>query len=487
MKNLFLISLFLLTSYCFGSENSQSYDSRLVKVDGKAIILRLETKAKIEVGSKIKFYENISGIGDIDIKGEWVVDKVVRDYVRGHSIDNAEIPQLGSTAHIFSKVNEIYKGNLLSPPPKFEQNNHGPPLWELNESENENEDEDFQQMPIDITKNKRVVYYHHRQHFGVFLGNRDKTSGAYVLNVLENSSAENGGIVIGDLITNFNNSKITSVKDLLDKVSYCIPGRYYTVQVIRNNMLKVLNIKMQAMSLSWSCFLAGIDYEKGRNVEKKDPSFALKLIKKAEELGNPDAAYNLGLKYYKGSDIVESDAEKCIYYIKKAAKGRCFEAKDMLGYFYRYGKLLNKDEALARKWFLQAQAFGSIQSAENLGYMYYNGKGGAVDKKRAVTFWTLAAQFGLPQSQSALAHMYYFGEGGLSKNLTKAEYWAKKASATGNQNAKELLAKIDNSRQIKIIPTVKPPSKTQRKENKNEKMLNLFLNGLSEIQKLRRK
>jgi len=72
-------------------------------------------------------------------------------------------------------------------------------------------------------------------------------SGALVNRVMENSAASRGGIMRGDVIVDFNGTKIKDPASLQDVVSSTKPGSEVNVTVIRNRAKKVLKLKLAEM------------------------------------------------------------------------------------------------------------------------------------------------------------------------------------------------------------------------------------------------
>ena len=83
----------------------------------------------------------------------------------------------------------------------------------------------------DLAKPKRIKK---RARIGVVV---DRTAeNALVKNVHEGSPAQKAGIRIGDVITRFDNSSISSAKELIDLVKTRKPGQGFYVEVLRNGL-----------------------------------------------------------------------------------------------------------------------------------------------------------------------------------------------------------------------------------------------------------
>jgi serine protease Do len=70
-------------------------------------------------------------------------------------------------------------------------------------------------------------------------------AGAYVVNVLENSAAEEAGVKSGDVITNVNGVDVKSVAQLQEQVGRYRPGDKVTIDIVRNNKKQTLNVEFK--------------------------------------------------------------------------------------------------------------------------------------------------------------------------------------------------------------------------------------------------
>lgn len=100
--------------------------------------------------------------------------------------------------------------------------------------------------------------------------------------------------------------------------------------------------------------------------------FIIKIYKDKIELGNSDAACNLGALYYTDRAGVQSYS-KAIKYYKIAADSGNEQAQENLGYCYYYGRDTKVDYEKAFNYFALGAFSGRICSLYKIGDMYRNG------------------------------------------------------------------------------------------------------------------
>lgn len=106
------------------------------------------------------------------------------------------------------------------------------------------------------------------------------------------------------------------------------------------------------------------------------------------------------------------------------------EAQYTLGSLFMQGKLIKKNEDLARTWFQMASDNGHTASQGNLGIMYHKGLGVTKNPELAFEYAIAAARKGYAKSQLQVAQSYQFGWG-VAVNFKEAETWYLKASKSG--------------------------------------------------------
>lgn len=221
-----------------------------------------------------------------------------------------------------------------------------------------------------------------------------------------------------------------------------------------------------AMNNLAKMYYDGVFDSKGKELGKE-------LWKRAAEMGNPTAQFNLGFAYWADVHPIAADSEdieKVEKLLKQAANQKLPRASDYLGLLYKIKAQHaadNGDFKLADKWYeMQENSYkaadnmvkaeekaagkkekGFAPSQHNLGVMYEKGDGVAQSLtenerwKEALKWYTQAAEQGHAGSQSRLGFMYYLGHG-VDKDLKKTMELFKKAAEQGTVSAQNNLASM---------------------------------------------
>ena len=187
-----------------------------------------------------------------------------------------------------------------------------------------------------------------------------------------------------------------------------------------------------AMNNLAKMYYDGLFYSKGKE-----------LWRRAAEMGNPTAQFNLGFAYWVDAYPIAADSEdieKVEKLLKQAADQKLPRASNFLGFLYEIKAQHaadNDDFELANKWYeMQKNSYkaadnmvkakekaagkkekGYARAQFNLGVMYEKGEGIAqslTENERwqeALKWYTQAAKQGHAGSQSKLGFMYYLGHG----------------------------------------------------------------------------
>ena len=138
------------------------------------------------------------------------------------------------------------------------------------------------------------------------------------------------------------------------------------------------------------------------------------------------------------------DAASIEHLTKLAEKGD-MDARHRLCYRLVYGEGVAKDYSAARRWCELASAGGNSSSQTLLAEIHYHGQGVLVDYKKAFDLFSAAARQGHPHAQFMLATMYGRGQG-VRGDEARAEEWLRRSASSGYEPAKELLRKLEASR-----------------------------------------
>ena len=215
-------------------------------------------------------------------------------------------------------------------------------------------------------------------------------------------------------------------------------------------------------------YTLGLTYENGTGV-KQDNFEALKLYRKAAELGHAEAQFKLGRSYFSGIGLdtnltegvkwfrkaaeqgnakaqcslasayshgqgVETNDTEAVNWYRKAAEAGYAEAQCSLGGAYFRGMGVETNYTEGAKWFRKAAEQGDARAQCNLASAYYYGQGVETDHNEALGWYRKAAEAGYADGQYSVGCYYQTGEG-VEKSDTEAVKWYRKAAEQGNANA----------------------------------------------------
>lgn len=134
----------------------------------------------------------------------------------------------------------------------------------------------------------------------------------------------------------------------------------------------------------------------------KDRKALKKLWKRATELNEPEAQFELGYLYEFGNKVV-CDKTKSLFWCKQAAFQGYYKALCELGYKYFHGDTVHLNKNTAFKLFLVAAELGDDRAMFNLARMFDLGDGVTQNKKKAELYYRKAAALGNLAAQNDLA------------------------------------------------------------------------------------
>ena len=142
-------------------------------------------------------------------------------------------------------------------------------------------------------------------------------------------------------------------------------------------------------------------YETGEAEGGADPKKALAWRAEAAKRDDPAALYALAVAYDHGEGVA-ADPDRALSYYKLAAMTGEPAAMTALGtYFYRGEGGLERDHAMARRWFEEGALGGDPDGMFNLAAMMARGEGGTVDRVKAWGWLKIAERMGHPQAAAA--------------------------------------------------------------------------------------
>jgi TPR repeat protein len=113
----------------------------------------------------------------------------------------------------------------------------------------------------------------------------------------------------------------------------------------------------------------------------------------------------------------------------------------MLGYAYKNGMGVVKNNKTSFKWYAKAAAQGDSYAQFKVGSAYSNGEVVTRNSQTAVKWFNLAAKQGFGNAQYMLAVNYYNGRG-VSKDYKRAYMWCTLALHNGTQLANNIKGQI---------------------------------------------
>ncbi len=161
--------------------------------------------------------------------------------------------------------------------------------------------------------------------------------------------------------------------------------------------------------------------------QRKDFKLAAEWFRKAADLGDAKAQYNLGVAYNEGKGVPQDFGQAAVWF-RKAAEQGIVQAQNNLGFLYKQGQGAPQDYAQAAEWFQKAADQGFAQAQHNLGLAYRDGQGVKQDRAQAVLWLQKAAAQDDEQAQADLKELKSTG-----KNAAKNTSVVKPAPANKTQ------------------------------------------------------
>jgi len=176
------------------------------------------------------------------------------------------------------------------------------------------------------------------------------------------------------------------------------------------------------------------------------------MVKKIETqafAGVPEAQHDLAAIYTAGHGGVKQDYKRAAFWFEQAAKRNVANAAYNLGVLYHQGLGVKNDMKTALSWYERAANLGHPEAQYNLGIAYIEGIGVAYDPEKAAKYFTKAAKKNVMEAAYNLGLIYENGLLGEPKP-DEALMWYKTAADQGSPEAKEALAQLAKTLNIKI-------------------------------------
>jgi uncharacterized protein len=177
----------------------------------------------------------------------------------------------------------------------------------------------------------------------------------------------------------------------------------------------------------------GVVLLEGAKGVPKDRAAAKAQFERAAAKNHPGALYNLGVMALSSTGGQTPDFAAAAQYFLKSAKAGDDDAAYSYGVMLREGKGVRQDIAQGAHWLKRAADGGIIAGQVEYAIMLFNGEGVPKDEAGAVKILKIAAAKGNPIAQNRLAHLYVLGRV-VERDLAKAAAWNAFAKAGGLQD-----------------------------------------------------
>lgn len=167
------------------------------------------------------------------------------------------------------------------------------------------------------------------------------------------------------------------------------------------------------------------------NLTKGDTKKAVPLLKKASEMGQPEAQYNYGYCFQQGIEVEKNDSIANIWLLKSAKQG-WLDAQFKIAYSYASGRGITKDDKQAFYWSVKCAEQNDPECMFNVISCYQEGIG---TKKNidSMLVWTirlgslpdvenLQLSGQITSARANLATMYRDGKN-VTKDVAKSYMW----------------------------------------------------------------
>ena len=174
----------------------------------------------------------------------------------------------------------------------------------------------------------------------------------------------------------------------------------------------------------------GVLLLEGADGVPKDHAAAKEQFERAAARNHPGALYNLGVMALDSSNGRTPDFAAAAQYFLKSAEAGDDNGAYSFGVMVREGKGAPQDLAEGAHWLKRAADGGIIAGQVEYAIMLFNGEGVPKDEAGAVKILRIAAGKGNPIAQNRLAHLYVVGRV-VERDLARAAAWNAFAKAGG--------------------------------------------------------
>ena len=200
----------------------------------------------------------------------------------------------------------------------------------------------------------------------------------------------------------------------------------------------------------------GVMYDEATGV-KRDPVKVAAWWNKAANQGHRAAQHNLALLLLESGSGPE--ARQAALWLQRAAMSGFVPSQHTLAKLYANGLGVEKDAALALKYFLKAGNAGFVKAQYNLGKIYRDGIGVEADAVVSMDWFRQAAEQGYAKAQEKLA--LRFADTSTTKHdAAEALKWAILAHQRGRASAEDLRDELRETMSPRQIAEAQRRAKT---------------------------
>jgi TPR repeat protein len=238
--------------------------------------------------------------------------------------------------------------------------------------------------------------------------NLPRITGAFTIGVFPNSPAYEAGFQVGDTILRVDEEWIDKYQDLASHLAKRKIGDEITVLLVRDGKRQPITVALDAYP--GDVAMAGV-------------------FRALAEEGHAYAEARMGFLYRDGVGV-EKDDKQAFEWFRKGADQGDHTAQTALAEFYLAGRVVEKNVKEAEAWFLKAAEQEDVLAQTQLGVLYSNGKDIPVDHAASLKWYTRAAELGDAYAQARVARIYAKGIG-VEKNARTAFEWYDRAAKQG--------------------------------------------------------
>jgi TPR repeat protein len=149
-------------------------------------------------------------------------------------------------------------------------------------------------------------------------------------------------------------------------------------------------------------------------------------FKRAADLGNTLALYDLAISYEDGTGVTASREMANSLYLKAAQLGLA-KAQNAVGVYYEKGRGVIQSCIEAAKWYQKAADQGYAMAQNNLGVLYNDGLGVTQSYAEALKYYELSAAQHYAKANFNIGVLYFKGNGVPASRPMAIKYWEQAA------------------------------------------------------------